>query len=640
MLFSAAVVLSTTLILSPWASGVDMPLAGGEPSPPVTTDLLHVIDYTHEDHDSGRPDAHIEIRLLRGTQPGTASLVLGVSAVDPRIAAPPGYDSLSGTNRITAEELRMLVHHQRSLSGTNRDVATGRQTAGEFTVARVGTLPMRRLSSGSVDYLAQTSTRYPLSIELSTKLSGNGRHVTTWSVDTEARLKITVELDYHAERPIEGRIVEVVRHDPSPHAILPAGLFAFNTLDGSVANLTAQPPWFDPAEWEPRDIEGRWVLLNEHLQVATEIEGSQWVRFFAQRGEFELLEWLAVYKPRQYYVWKIGPTLRAFGSTRALRLALWCARATDGHTMTAANLEFSEGDPRAALAWFNKYPEAQKQAPNMYKQLLAQKIDPSESRSLPPLTEADVFSHLGRTGAIEDFLDRRQADPGKTYLHQVTREIDGFVRRYDHASPYAKVLADLTHHSRPDLQQHALLGYTFIPPEHIPRETLSAIWHDSKRWREVREAAFLAYTYAKHPEVNLEVHRIALDPLHPAWSAAVSRLGDFGDGFTIKLLESNLPNDMSLLPLLDPALQAIRKRLTAAGKDPMSLAQRHLERAAYAREHQHVLADRVYAWTVAWLLTQEPVHVEKKMRTIIDSLGPSQTMRDMAAGILMLVARK
>ena len=58
---------------------------------------------------------------------------------------------------------------------------------------------------------------------------------------------------------------------------------------------------------------------------------------------------------------------------------------------------------------------------------------------------------------------------------------------------------------------------------------------DAKETAAIRESALMAFSSISHPQVYVRLHELALETDHPAWPAAISRLNDLGDEFTLEL---------------------------------------------------------------------------------------------------------
>ena len=58
------------------------------------------------------------------------------------------------------------------------------------------------------------------------------------------------------------------------------------------------------------------------------------------------------------------------------------------------------------------------------------------SSALAPLKPEDVLAHVDAPATLDDFGDRKTAEAGKVYRHQVLRAIDGFVASGHYYEPW------------------------------------------------------------------------------------------------------------------------------------------------------------------------------------------------------------
>jgi hypothetical protein len=205
---------------------------------------------------------------------------------------------------------------------------------------------------------------------------------------------------------------------------------------------------------------------------------------------------------------------------------------------------------------------------------------------LPPLDAAGVLRHLDAPAELAELQEGERADPGRTYVSQVERAVRGF--------PLAGI------RDGPLLAEFAALLY------HVGR--FHALMIDPGQPRTVREAALLAFSYwgveraPWHGLVVIELGAIARNPAHPAWRAAVSRLGDIGDGSVLAALEAAAP---SLAPPESDFFQAERRRLQRRESNlrreqlTMSDAVNAVQRLAWAELAAPELVEGVRTWAVA-----------------------------------------
>ncbi len=594
----------------------------------------HTLDHVetgHRDHDDGRRDADLGVTLRSAA--GEHVLEIAVSAIGPLVEPPRGYQWPRGSNVITAEELDTLVSGRRTIEGESLAVADGVRRPGALRVLRRGALPRRRLlDDGTLELQSETRRRFPIEVVLETPLRGDGRHHVTWRVDGEPRLRVTVSID--------GDIGSIEGVEPLAPASLvpgsarllaatagdPASAGRLSTTDATseespvVAEKVLAP--VDEAEWSRRDLEGRWALMTRRLEVDP-ARATEWVSFLAARGELELLEWIAIYRPRAFHNMKVGATLARLGAPQWVRVAVWNLQSVDGHTIASAEARLLLERPGEVLAWFREHPSAATGKATVVLQRLERLgvARASAAHLLPPLDRHEVLRHLEPPGALEDFGDRVRAEPGTVYTHQVARAIDGAVAMKRPPPDVVEQLGRLGEHAHVGVAQRAYLAHANLPSELIPRARLLAAARDPSRPDRVREAALLGVSYADHPEVYLALHHVAMAPGHPAWRAAVSRLGDVGDEFT--LTQTRLEDlDQASHAFLERELHRIRERLAATGKDHAAVLVRQVARRLLRAAWADLTGDVLEVTLVPWTLESIRAHandpaVRKKLRDLL-----------------------
>ena len=142
----------------------------------------------------------------------------------------------------------------------------------------------------------------------------------------------------------------------------------------------------------------------------------------------------------------------------------------------------------------------------------------------------------------------------------------------------------------------------------------------------MREAALMAFSYGNHPRVYARLHHLALTPAHPVWRATVSRLGDLGDGFTLKHLRDldrqRLKPDQ--VHFLNVQRNRIRARIQAVKPKYLhwGVPQR-LERAAWVDLMCDPLESSLVSWTLQTLRQDSNTpSVRKRLETLRKSYVP------------------
>lgn len=556
--------------------------------------------HDYRDHDDGRTNA--AVRAAVRPEGDTTLLELTVSALGPLVEPPRGFEGISGANRITAEELEMLLDGRRTLSGETLHAATGMLDAGTFREGSRGRLPVRRLlCDGRIVYHGLTRDELPLELILQSRLDGDGDHWVTWRVDGIPRLRVTVEVHRG-----EARIVRIDGLDPAPPrepatdiAAVAGGRTLVTALRDAVDTGPVEAP-VDLDEWRRRDAEGRWALFWRSVE-ADPASARRWVRFLAERRELELLEWVAIYRPRSFHVLDVGTVLAEIGAPQWIRVAVWNLGAVDGHTMQSAEAQLLLSRPAEVLNWLRRHPAVVKGTVAEVFAELERRTGPAAALdgALAPLDPAVVFAHLDAPARIADLGDRERAERDTVYLHQVFREIDGLVALRTPEPTLLEKLDTLTRHASERVRQKALLAYTYVSPNLVEHDHFLVTARSTTELPRVREAALLAASYSRHPRVWLALHHIAFDERHPAWRAAVSRLGDIGDEFTLDVLGGR-KLDSEAGEFLLHELARIRKRIEAWRRQgPDVLAARLaaiFERAAWADLQCDSLQTRIVPW--------------------------------------------
>ena len=116
----------------------------------------------------------------------------------------------------------------------------------------------------------------------------------------------------------------------------------------------------------------------------------------------------------------------------------------------------------------------------------------------------------------------------------------------------------------------------------------------------IRESCLMGFSYHTHPSVLLKLHQVAADPQHAAWSAAVSRIGDIGKGFSVSLMKqlqnAKLTDEQS--KLLTDSL----KRLTERESLETSVANwdmaRRIALAVYAKQTNDPNSELIKEWVM------------------------------------------
>jgi hypothetical protein len=234
-------------------------------------------------------------------------------------------------------------------------------------------------------------------------------------------------------------------------------------------------------------------------------------------------------------------------------------------------------------------------------------------KALPPFQPSEVFRYLDAPKTLDDFGDRKRAEVDKVYVHQVLRAIKALVQSGRCREPWIGKLLQLTKHTDPEVRQAAFLAFADfgneLDPKNSPIDDFRKVMDDAKETAAIRESALMAFSSISHPQVYVRLHELALETDHPAWPAAISRLNDIGDEFTLEHLNRL---DKTKLPAKNAAiLEKTRGDLKKWVEDPQrgrdvshgSVARR-LERAAWAEYTKSPVQKTLTPWTKSFFVNQ------------------------------------
>lgn len=318
------------------------------------------------------------------------------------------------------------------------------------------------------------------------------------------------------------------------------------------------------AAFAARDAEGRWVAYR-----ATPEPLGAWVTFLAGRRDFELLEWIAL----------TTRTLEALDALQTadapgwIRCAFFKLTSADSHALDAARRFLLDRRPGAVLEWLDRFPAATHGVgAGVVRALHALQPPPSREDATTYLGpwDADVLlAVLVPPASLATLSDAAPTRPGVVYVHQVVRAIETWTISSLRAEPWTGRVAALVGHARPAVARAAALACAYLPATQVPAVRLAALVDDATRPPDVRSAAVLGLSFASGAEAYVRLCRVAAEPDHVAWSAAVSRLGDVGDELAVAVLA---PLALGAPPdgVRDRAVASIRARFTVEEPDAMA----------------------------------------------------------------------
>ena len=287
----------------------------------------------------------------------------------------------------------------------------------------------------------------------------------------------------------------------------------------------------DDAEWEKRDTEAKWILFKKSISDGATLKN--WIRFLEKKKDHEFLELVSLYQIDAFNHYGVGQILSQANAPNWLRLVHWIRGdkpPVRGHGWTVMDgLFLGEANQDVIHSWIKEH-RLEDKYPTILQTIDGRKVKPKKvdvSAYLKPYQLADFLSQLNTPENLDVLpVDALRSEKGKVYLHQVLRAIDAMVISDRVGNPEVLFkLETLRRHPNERLRQGVYLAYTHLPPELMPLNLLKTA-HDGKEPSKVREAAFLAHSYRNDPEIYPDVLAVASAPAHPAWEAAMSRLGE------------------------------------------------------------------------------------------------------------------
>lgn len=602
------------------------------PSPSDALPELARRSFHYKDASDDRTTAIVDVRLVGD---GDVYRVLAtVSAVGPFVDPIVGWQGIRGANIVTARELEMVLALGPVVvsRGSNGELSFGRSREGKR-----GRLPLRRWDeNGRFIFDALTEREHTLELLNESGDLANGSHVTEIQILGTPRLRVVSAL-----RNGKAEIVGFESLDEGSPGI-PTGVEPA-PFPGTIAETTAeQDVEFPPDDWDERDLEGKWVWYRSDVKLARKL--GRRIGPVSREGEvpppdrtevliprlfdiedYEFLEFLATYDDYAGF-WLIGNGLADRRNPRWVRCSVWRVVEQFGSGSAAQNT-LQKTDPGKVRGWLEKYPEVNRgMVKEIYDGIAGEELglapiaaeDPGDL--LPPLDPDEVLKHLVAAETLAEFGDRKRAEKGVVYRHQVLRAIQGLLNGRVFDPKRVDQLLALAAHGDAEIQRAALLAFTRFDPERIPFRRLLAMAERDGDLQEMREAALLAFSYSNHPKVFHELHDIALDTRNDLWEAAMSRLRDLGDDFTLQVLEP-VRKELSDGRLLD-IYKRLERDLQARDFDEEDAQYLNvlgiLRQAAWREGEEDEFDRRLVEWTVA--LLRKFVHVvDVKLERIIEN---------------------
>ena len=493
-------------------------------------------------------------------------LHLHVSALGTGVEPMPGFRGLAGSNVQTAFEIDQILRSGRlhvltkSAEGIARD-------QGYVIPGERGRVPVRRLdAAGRIDFDAHSQVSYFLGFSAAGPPLPPGDYTTELWARGEPRLRILYSVDETGAGAIR-RFVEVAHgNKPPPEA---GTLFRYVTTEEDAKPLPAP---ISSEDWQALDPEARWKRFRDSVGEGT--SEAAWIAFLLKEQDFAFVEQIAMSVYDAFQLHGIGEKLATADAPNWLRLLAWMrgdGPPQRGHGWTVIDGLLMAPEKRDVVYSWIKEHRLEPDFPDILESLeVSEKLGKPKrvdvARYLPPHQPDDVLRLLVPPNELAVLAPGSKARQDLVYTQQVVRAIDALVLSGRHSHPKMENrLRNLCYHDHPEVQQAAYLAYTHLPPTKIPLGLMEKI-ESEKVPDAVREAMLMAHSYHHGPEVIPDLLAIAAQPEHPAWRAALSRLGEIGGGFSIEVLAGLKPDNDAQAEPVDKTMGAIKDRITEIEK--------------------------------------------------------------------------
>jgi len=538
-------------------------------------------------------------------------LHLNILARSPRIGGYRSYRHVHGSNRMTARVLRRMVDGVSLLQLRDQ---TGHLISTTLKPTDQKLLERRLNLDGSMNYLAMTQQDFIVQLEVVSEPLSQGSYQIDLFLESQLRLQIKFQ--------INERLQAVSFHSALHFVAQPQS-------QTQQAVTTPQAKLNTPADWQQRDFEGKFFLLSQAIKRDVN-ELPRWVDFLFEQKEYRLLEQVVLTQPGGFDCNKIGPRLAEVSAPNWPRLTYWA---------TSYGLEHTNISPSTVIGKYRDTyyswcagNQIEIHADIKYEQ---QNVDQYWGK----LDPKDVFANLEPSAEVTKFTGKT-AIKGKFYLQQFERAVLTLVNWRATEKRTANLLA-LLKHPDDELRKQVMLAYTHLRPRDVAVSELLAIANGKADADSVREMATLAASYGFAQKVCDDINAIAAQEDHPGWKPAVSRLGDIGTGYDLKVLREQTPRREGQSQILERSIKLIVDREAALRKIWQSNehtkesshanarlidASSKMARLVEARLQKRTSAEPLQQWTTEYFKTvAEPSVVVRAFDQLINQQGGSDS---------------
>lgn len=465
-------------------------------------------------------------------------LHLNILARSPRVAGYRSYRHVHGSNRLTSRVLRRMVDGVSSFEL--------RDQAGSLISATLNSteekLPERRLNpDGSMNYLAMTQQEFIVQLEIVSAPLAQGSYQIDLFLESQLRLQIKFQVNAS---------LQAVAFHSALHFVPQAQ--AQTEAESHSQEVPSKSKLDEPVDWQERDFEGKYFLLSQAIKHdITEL--PRWVDFLFEQKEYRLLGEIVLTQPGGFDCNNIGIRLAETSAPNWPQLAYWAETYRREHTNASTSVVINENKD-VFYSWCHQNKIRISDQVEYEQQNVGQYWSKLDAKS--------VFAALKPPEKVTKFTGKK-ADKSKFYLQQFERAVLTTVnwdRTYQQRS---NELLQLLKHPNDELRKQVLLAYTHLEPDSVPTDILLPLSNDPTQADSVRELATLSLSYGRSELVCDDINAIAAQMDHPGWKPAVSRLGDIGTGYDLKVLREQNPEDEMLQKLLQRSVKLIVDREAA-----------------------------------------------------------------------------
>lgn len=410
--------------------------------------------------------------------------------------------------------------------------------------------------------------------------------------------------------------------------VLRVATFLLAVVPAPSVSAQQQPvePFVFPADWNERDLEGRWSVYrrDRDRNTADAERSKKWAQALRQREDFEFLEWIAIHEG-----WgDAGQSLVSADAPQWMRTALWNLANLDSHHRDEAKKAMLRAGARAR-GWFEKFPVAAQGRGELVLPQLQQYEPADPGNQLPPLDGVMLFLPYLDGGKVVEFGDRKTAEKGVRYVHQVVRALGSLTVWGEIGPPEVGKVVRLMRHEHPQVVSAATTVLTTLPGDLLP---LDDLWRMTQEGDDAaRQRALLVFSYGTHPRAFFALHRAAVDSDVPLREVALRRLVEVGSSFTVWWLDQTAVPDFPPEALTQRALwesmrgeviDSIRKRPNFP-RDAAEM-QRWLEREVWGARNGEQLGALYAEWLRGLAAGDRAAELRRSAALLDGAVGPSR----------------